>query len=340
MATKSPREITKELLAGLPERSRAILVDRFGLKQRGGKRTLESIGREYNITRERVRQIENHGLAAIRASEAYANYQDALNELKDAIDSMGGVVAEDMLVRELAAEKGESDHVLFLLTVGQPFNYEKESNDFISRWHVNPQLSEQVHTALLDLASALDTSALIPQDEFFQKFEGHLKDTGVKRYTPEHLPRWLALSKRIAVNPLGEWGRADSPHVRVKSMRDFAYLTLKRHGSPMHFMEVAKAIEQLFGRKAHPATCHNELINDPRFVLVGRGLYALSEWGYAPGVVRDVIRGILVKEGPLTREEIVERVKRERYVKDATIAVNLQDPMFIKTSDGKYTLAQ
>jgi hypothetical protein len=108
----------------------------------------------------------------------------------------------------------------------------------------------------------------------------------------------------------------------------------------MHFTEVASQIEKLFGRPAHPATCHNELINDPRFVLVGRGLYALAEWGYQPGVVRDVIRAILAKEGPLSREEVIERVKRERYVKDATITVNLQDQMFRTTTDGKYTLSE
>ena len=106
----------------------------------------------------------------------------------------------------------------------------------------------------------------------------------------EIIRRWLHLSKKIAKNPLGEWGRIESPHVRIKNTRDFAYLTLKRHGSPMHFTEVAKGIQGLFKKPAHPATTHNELIKDPRFVLVGRGLYALAEWGYSPGVVRDVIK--------------------------------------------------
>jgi hypothetical protein len=162
----------------------------------------------------------------------------------------------------------------------------------------------------------------------------------VKNRPSEILLRWLKMSKRIGRNPLGEWGRMESPHVRIKNTRDFAYLTLKRHGSPMHFTEVAKGIEKLFTRETHPATTHNELIKDNRFVLVGRGLYALKEWGYEPGVVRDVIRGIIEREGPLTREEIVDRVKRERYVKDATIAVNLQNGMFARTPDGKYALSK
>jgi hypothetical protein len=154
------------------------------------------------------------------------------------------------------------------------------------------------------------------------------------------LLRYLVISKRIGKNPLGEWGRIESPHVRIKNTRDFAYLTLKRHGNPMHFTEVAQGVEKLFSRRAHPATTHNELIKDSRFVLVGRGLYALREWGYEPGVVRDVIRGILARDGALSREEIVERVKRERYVKDATIAVNLQNTMFARMPDGKYMLAK
>ena len=52
----------------------------------------------------------------------------------------------------------------------------------------------------------------------------------------------------------------------------------------MHFKEVAEAISKTFGKKTHYATCHNELIKDSRFVLVGRGMYALAEWGYQAGI--------------------------------------------------------
>ena len=334
----SPKDVSSELLAGLPERSRSILVDRYGLKARADKRTLEAIGQEYGITRERVRQIENHGIAAIRSGDSYSKYQAALDNLRLALEELGGVLSEDSVLEALTADAAEAKHLVFLLTVGAPFNYAKETPDFVARWQVNAQLAEQVQQALGALSEAISRDDLIAEEEIIARFTETLKASGVKKFDPEMLMHWLRLSKRIAKNPLGEWGRADSPHVRVKSMRDFAYLTLKRHGSPMHFTEVASQIEKLFGRKAHPATCHNELINDQRFVLVGRGLYALAEWGYEPGVVRDVIRAILHKEGPLSRDDVIERVKRERYVKDATITVNLQDPIFRCTPDGKYCL--
>jgi len=105
----------------------------------------------------------------------------------------------------------------------------------------------------------------------------------------------------------------------------------------MHFGDVATSIVTLFGKKAHVATTHNELIKDSRFVLVGRGLYALAEWGFQPGVVRDVIRDSLAKK-PLNREEVIEAVKKVRYVKDNTILVNLGDTRYFRRhKDGTYT---
>ncbi len=340
MLSFAPKSATKELLAGLPERSRKVLVDRYGLSPKGERRTLDAIGKEYGITRERIRQIENHSISVVRESESYAAQMAALEDLKRALHTLGGIVAEETILAHVPKSESDHNHVVFLLTVGHHFTERREDPNFKSRWHVDEQLAEAVERSLAALYESIEASKLTPEEEFIELFAKHLKEQGVKNRPPEVLVRWLSISKRIGKNPLGEWGRMESPHVRIKNTRDFAYLTLKRHGSPMHFTEVAKGIENLFTREAHPATTHNELIKDNRFVLVGRGLYALKEWGYEPGVVRDVIRGILSRDGALTREEIVERVKRERYVKDATIAVNLQNSMFVRTSDGKYGLSK
>jgi hypothetical protein len=339
MLTFSAKSVSKELLGGLSDRSRNVLTDRFGLS--GGEgRTLDAIGKQYNVTRERIRQIENHSIIAIRDSDAYSKHTETLKELKKEIQLLGSVLTEETLLEKIARTTPDRNHILFLLTVGHVFDARREDNDFNARWYVDEQLMEQIENALTNLYQSIESQTLSPEEEFMQLFARHLKAAGVRTISDESMIHWLLISKRIDRNPLGEWGRADSPHVRIKNTRDFAYLTIKRHGSPMHFTEVAKGIEGLFSRKTHPATTHNELIKDARFILVGRGLYALKEWGYGPGVVRDVIRTILAREGALTREEVIERVKRERYVKDATIAVNLQHSLFERTSDGKYTLSR
>lgn len=340
MLSFQPKNVTKDLLSDLPDRSRKVLVDRFGLNSKGEVRTLDAIGKEYGITRERIRQIENHGLSSVRDSDAYTAHQAELEEMKRALATLGGLLAEETILEELSKNSSDENHVIFLLTVGTHFSDERESGDFRDRWHIDPQMAESIESALTNLYESIESNRLTAEEEFLQLFAKHLKQAGVKQREPEVMRRWLVVSKRIGKNPLGEWGRQDSPHVRIKNTRDFAYLTLKRHGSPMHFTEVAKGIEKLFGREAHPATTHNELIKDGRFVLVGRGLYALKEWGYEPGVVREVIKGILQREGPLSREDIIDRVKRERYVKDATIAVNLQSNAFSRLADGRYALSK
>ena len=336
----SAKSVTKELLNSLPDRARRVLTDRFGLLSGGKGRTLEAIGKEYGITRERIRQIESSGIASVRDSGVYQQHTKALEELKKAIDELGGVLSEVTILAEIPKKDEERNHILFLLNVGHHFGDRRETGDFHRRWHVDQSLAQSVEDALLKLYESIEPMALLPEDEFIDEFSKYLKDAGVKNRDRETLLRWLGLSKRLGRNPLGEWGRTESPHVRIKNTRDFAYLTLKRHGSPMHFTEVAKGIQDLFKKPAHPATTHNELIKDGRFVLVGRGLYALKEWGYAPGVVREVIRGVLERDGALTRDEIIERVKRERYVKDATIVVNLQHSEFKRDGEGKYVLAR
>jgi len=340
MLSFSPKTVTKELLSELPDRSRRVLSDRFGLSGKGESRTLDAIGQEYGITRERIRQIENHGLMSVRESQAYEAHAEHLENLKKEVHLLGGVVAEHIALDELSKSEAERNHLLFLLTVGHQFDARRENADYGARWHTDAALADAVERALSGLYESLEGNKLVSEEEFVEQFARFLKQEGVKNRSADVLAKWLLISKRLGKNPLGEWGRVESPHVRIKNTRDFAYLTLKRHGSPMHFTEVAKGIERLFGRKTHPATTHNELIKDGRFVLVGRGLYALKEWGYEPGVVREVIKGILEREGPLTRTEIIERVKRERYVKDATIAVNLQSPMFVRTSEGRYSLTK
>ena len=169
------------------------------------------------------------------------------------------------------------------------------------------------------------------------RFLSELKKINVELRDEEVAKRWLTLSKGVKKNPLGEWGKSGASGVKARGIKDFAYLMMRKHGSPMHFREVAKAITNTFSKKCHTATCHNELIKDKRFVLVGRGMYALSEWGYKPGVVRDVIKEILKREGSMTKEDVVDKVLKERYLKKNTILVNLQNPKYFKKNKNKRT---
>ncbi|MEN9604741.1 MAG: hypothetical protein RJB39_426 [Candidatus Parcubacteria bacterium] len=331
--------VTKKLLSAIPERSRIIISKRFGIDKDKDteKMTLEAIGETYDITRERVRQIEANSLASIRKSDAYKEEAKVFEELAAYVRKIGGVIAEHDLLDHLSKDPSTQNHYHFLLILGDQFKKEKETEEFHHRWHVDSELSKKIHDALKKLYTNLSDEALIPETEMIKAFMDNVKDVTEELKNDEVAKRWLRISKHIDKNPLGEWGKSGSTNVRVKGIRDYAYLAMRKHGSPVHFKEIAKLIQKVFGKRAHEATTHNELIKDTRFVLVGRGLYALAEWGYVSGVVRDVIRKVLSKHGPMTREDIFNKVMKERYVKENTILVNLQNnKYFKKDASGKY----
>jgi len=339
--TFKPKQVSKNLLVVLPGRSRDVVASRFGLGREPQKRTLESIGKQYGITRERVRQIENFALGTIKKSDAYEEEKAAFDEMRNFLASWGGILAEKDLLGTLAKDESAQNHLYFLLVLGDDFERRKEDEHFRHRWSIEKEVSEKVHQALHNLHQSLSKDDLTSEAEILSSFSKQLSDVPDEYKRDEVLRKWLNLSKVIGKNQLEEWGLASSPNIRARGIRDYAYLVIRDHGSPLHFTEVAKAITKTFECPAHVATCHNELIKDKeRFVLVGRGLYALTSWGYSNGVVREVIMNILKEHGSLSKDDLVQRVLKDRYVKENTIIVNLQNKKyFARDKNGNYALA-
>lgn len=115
------------------------------------------------------------------------------------------------------------------------------------------------------------------------------------------------------------------------TLKDKAIYVLKKNKEPLHFLDIATAITERFGEPVKTSTIHNELIRNKEFVLIGRGIYVLKEWGYKDGTVLDVILEIFKKAGVcLSTEEITERVLKVRQVKITTIYMNLQNKKYIE----------
>lgn len=151
----------------------------------------------------------------------------------------------------------------------------------------------------------------------------------------------LQAAKKIEQNKFGHWGVDDWREIKPKTINDKIYLILKNNGKPMHFTEIAEKINKIsFDTKnANAATVHNELILDDKYILVGRGMYGLKEWGYKKGTVSDIIGDILAKsEEPLSREEIIEKVLEQRLVRKATINLALMNKSKFERVNGKYQL--
>jgi len=183
-------------------------------------------------------------------------------------------------------------------------------------------------------AGSIDISGILANDLFREKTE--VVNGNKVIYSI------LQAAKKIEQNKFGFWGINSSREIKPKTINDKIYLILKNGGKPMHFAEIADKINEISfdKKKANAATVHNELILDEKYILVGRGLYGLKEWGYQKGTVADVIEKIMIESGePLNREDIINKVLGQRIVKKATINLALMDrSKFEIAADGKYKI--
>ncbi len=73
------REQLEQVLDGLADRERKVIKFRFGLED-GHPRTLEEVGKEFGVTRERIRQIESKTLAKLRHPSRSGRLKDYMEE--------------------------------------------------------------------------------------------------------------------------------------------------------------------------------------------------------------------------------------------------------------------
>jgi hypothetical protein len=330
------KQIYQKLTRGLPQKTKNIFERRFGIKRKEAE-TLESIGKSLGITRERVRQIEKAGFAFVKKQNK-ETLDKVFGELYSYFNKKGGFKREEIALQELAGEKSQP-YVLFLLTLGKQFSRVCEKKDFYSFWSIMESPENKVKETLDLLVSDIEKQGrLLSKKEFSA---GFASKQGISE---EALLSFLEVSKKIQKNKEGKIGLINWPEIKPRGVRDKAFLVFKKQGKPLHFTKVAELIDKLEynlpNKKTYPQTVHNELIKDPRFVLVGRGTYALQEWGYSPGTIKDIIVKVLEeKKEPIDKDELVKEVLSQRLVAKSTVLMNLNNKKyFVRNSDGKYIL--
>lgn len=322
------------------DREREIISRRFGLN--GHKETLEQIGDMLSITRERVRQLEKAILIRLRIGSE----EGKISEL---------TAAEKVIIRNLT-EMGRIARISDLAAkiYGRPATEaEKACLGFLG--NISSALTiideNDQYYAAIGIADYGDVDSIRAKvDEIVNVIRANKEpmtidqlDAKLNYEHPDHIKAVASISKKLSTLN-GLWGLAKWPTVNPRNIRDKIFVVLESKHEPMHFADIAKAISASdFKRKnVTVQAIHNELIKDHRFVLIGRGIYALDSWGYTKGTVSDIIAKILHDaDTPLTREEIVKRVLHSRKVKETTILLNLQNKeLFEKVDKNTYTLVK
>jgi DNA-binding phage protein len=333
-------EYINDILATIDrEREREIVSRRFGLFER--KETLEQIGELLGITRERVRQLEKAVVNRLR-SAAEQGSVPRIPEVEtlfvDNLNRLGSVARVSKLTEQVSQEtsKLEQAKVAFLASLCPQLVVINEDDNYYYAVGIRAARDEsEIKETVSKITDAIKKAGEPIAIEAVAKASGlgNVKQTEALASISKHL---------ATLN--GRWGLVRWPMVNPKNIRDKIYVILKEHGKHMHFNEIAAAIKDSEFKRKDVTTqaIHNELIKDKRFVLIGRGIYALKEWGYEKGTVSDIISEVLRKEGgPLHRDEIVKRVLKSRYVKETTILLNLQGkPQFKRVAKATYALAE
>lgn len=318
------QKVCRDLISDLSPRQKNIVVERFGLAG-GERKTLEAVGKKFGITRERVRQIQDGTLDEIKSK--VGAHQAIFQNFKTYFQKAGNLRKEEAMLQELGRAKWPNQ-VYFLLSLEESFSRFGANNDFYPLWASGSASLNNAQKAVSLLARKLREAGK-PLS---------LKELAdISSENEKVLASYLGVSKKIKKNSEGVFGLKDWPEINPRGVKDKAYLLFKKLQEPLHFTRVADMIEGSLVQ-----TVHNELIRDPRFILVGRGMYALREWGYEPGQVKDVILRIL-KSGrqPLTKEEILNKVLEQRIVKENTVFLNLNNKKyFFRTPQGKYQIQE
>lgn len=330
----------KEILDQIPqEREREIISRRFGLYDR--KETLEQIGDMLGITRERVRQLEKAILGRLRSAISEDKIPAASAMGKVLISNLAELgraariqhLSSHLLGREATAE--ERSRVAFIGELMPTITAINENDDFYQSAVISSVGDEKnVKTQIETIVKYIKKHGKpITAEEMHSE---------MKYEHPSNIAALASLSKKLA-ELKGNWGLVKWPTVNPKNIRDKIFVILEDNGKPMHFSDIAKSIKNSNFKRRNVTTqaIHNELIKDPRFVLIGRGIYALEGWGYVRGTVTDIIAKVLKDaDEPLHRDEIVKRVMSKRQVKETTILLNLQSkPQFKRTAKATYTLS-
>ncbi len=334
---------TKNLVNGVlqsidHDREREIVSRRFGLFER--KETLEQIGELLSITRERVRQLEKAVIQKLKAAgeqHKLAGIDDFQTQILAIVKSSGQVVRISELANRLVEDPNriEQSRLAFLCGLCPDLVLISDDDTFYACVADRQQYSEKsLKEAIGNITKTISKIGEPKPIEYIAKQAGIADIKHAKA---------LAGASKLLTSLNGQWGLVKWPLVNPKNIRDKIYVILKENGRHMHFNEIAEAIKSSEFKRKDVTTqaIHNELIKDKRFVLIGRGIYALKEWGYEKGTVADIISQVLREANqPLHRDEIVKRVLKSRFVKETTILLNLQGkPQFRRVAKATYELS-
>ncbi|MCK5460822.1 hypothetical protein KAI58_02465 [Candidatus Gracilibacteria bacterium] len=322
-------KLMTRVLSLLSDKERDVIQRRFSLDGRK-KETLDGIGKGYQITRERVRQIEAVALKKL----ARISMDPSMRKIHDLafgiLSSHGCVMSEDHLISEMLKNMLETKNIdvnamKLAMRVSNQMIKQEKNQFFRAFWRTSEMKLLEVKNCIKAVQKSMQKKKVVMD-------VNTLASVLAENFSAEIIASVLHIDWGFKETEDG-WGLTSWRHINPRSIKDKVMIIFKDTGKPMHFTDIVNHVLKGFSAKkmvTHQAI-HNELIRHDDFVLVGRGIYALNEWGLPSGTVCDLIKSVLEENGgPMKRQEIITAVLKKRDIRIGTISLNLQKYPFFK----------
>jgi hypothetical protein len=322
-------DTVSNLLLLLSDKEKHVIINRFDLEN-NGKKTLEEIGQDFSVTRERVRQIERNALSKMKRNVFNTTLKSLHDFICNVIKLHGGLLKEDELFNILNSVvpanlniNKNASHLAFVLNdsiecIGNtilfhPYLKDKSLPEYSIKFTSNKVVNQ-----------LQKTGDLVKVDNLFSELSSSLNDVDLNI---TKLRSIISIDKRVTLLNGDLIGLLEWRHINPRTLREKILYILRKEQKPMHFNSIAERImsEKFDTRSVNVQAVHNELIRHEQFVLIGRGIYALSDWGYSKGTVSDVIYDILKNNGEMNLDEIIDEVLKKRQIKRITVLLALKN---------------
>lgn len=341
---QNAQNIVHDLLILLSQKEKHVIKRRFNLDNTY-KATLEEIGKQFNVTRERIRQIEKNALTKLQRNVGNTELRLINDFIKEILRENGNIMTEDNLFAALITILNKNDVEINKNAVNLSLSLDKELKRIPNTiaYHPHVKFANIDHNFIKAVTTKTNSllskrSDVVPHSKIFDEIKKHLKNI-----EPSQLAQVISifsLDKRLKPVENGI-GLSSWRHINPRTLRDKIFYVLSKGKKPLHFVDIVNKITELNfdSKRINLQAVHNELIRHDQFVLIGRGIYALKEWGYKEGTVADIIQSILKNRKAKSQEDIIKEVLKQRQVKRITIILNLKNkPQFERIGREQYKL--
>ncbi|EKD63619.1 MAG: RNA polymerase [uncultured bacterium] len=338
------KDLVENLLIVLNEKEKDIIEKRFALHNQP-KQTLEQIGKKFSVTRERIRQIEKNALKKLTRNAQNTNLKILNAYAKEIIKKNAGIMTEESITAAVIntlpnISTTEINELKLALALDADLDKIPNTINYEPNWRL-----KTIPFQLIKEITQVGIKVLNENNDIMEPIGLATKvlEKLSQKTDPELITNTLRIDKRIKFTENNSIGLKTWRHINPRTLRDKINFILAKENKPLHFVEISNLITeyQFDNKTVNTQAVHNELIRNKDFVLIGRGIYALSKWGYSEGTVSEIIEKILAGGRVLTREEIISEVLKQRQVKTITIYLNLKNkPYFKKVGKDSYTLVK